>query len=695
MFDMIPRRNGRLNPSQPRVVAPNKIRARSPHIGGSISVGILACRGGCDVTRRVPLSLFLWICLLTLVGCGESGRLRYSESPRYAQLGDQRVNLKAKVKTAVDELFGAAPNQILVPEGSSLVGERGTGIRAAGLYLAGLTKTETGELASIHEQSKDDPAIKGGYALYRRHCLHCHGVSGDGNGPTAPFLYPKPRDFRPGVYKFTSTNGVKPTRADLYKTIKEGLHGTSMPSFDALMTDDEIQQVIDYTLYLSIRGETEAKLIQEAQLSVADMLEPGQDVAADANLVDLFEEAGSSLVPKELPAQIAQEWFETDQNVTRPMVSRAGITAASIERGRDLYFSVGCNACHGDLGDSGGESFLDQEMYNAIVFARQPVHLAAVKRFAEERTRKTQAEETALRLVRLGSNRHRALESLRANPALRPYADEAVDHALQANAQGKLDSQSDHSPFRPKLQSAVEVAKFLVENDIALKYVFDPVGWTAAPRNFNPQQGSPILTTEQLRGLETFRAELTLAAAENRDEARAQIEAKINEARQRNQAEPSDETQAALEEALAELKRWENAPATIDRVLSWIPELRDPGFQAYFVNALTKWSYSRDEVWFNPIRPANLRKGVYKGGRRPYDLWLRIANGIQPVKMPGYLGEGEGKLNQEQIWDVVNFVLALPSNTGLLDHHQPPAPHRHSDSEMEPPAGAAIAARHE
>src|SRR5687768_12420679 len=38
--------------------------------------------------------------------------------------------------------------------------------------------------------------------LYRKHCVHCHGISGDGAGPTAGFLNPYPRDYRNGVFKF-------------------------------------------------------------------------------------------------------------------------------------------------------------------------------------------------------------------------------------------------------------------------------------------------------------------------------------------------------------------------------------------------------------------------------------------------------------------------------------------------------------
>ena len=48
--------------------------------------------------------------------------------------------------------------------------------------------------------------------LYRQHCAHCHGITGDGAGPTAAFLNPYPRDYRAGKFKFRSTPiGVPPT----------------------------------------------------------------------------------------------------------------------------------------------------------------------------------------------------------------------------------------------------------------------------------------------------------------------------------------------------------------------------------------------------------------------------------------------------------------------------------------------------
>jgi cytochrome c oxidase cbb3-type subunit 2 len=75
-----------------------------------------------------------------------------------------------------------------------------------------------------------------GRSIYERRCMGCHGAKGDGKGPSAQFLNPKPRDFTTGLFKFRSTAGKDslPTDADLYLTLTHGLWGTSMPSMHEL-----------------------------------------------------------------------------------------------------------------------------------------------------------------------------------------------------------------------------------------------------------------------------------------------------------------------------------------------------------------------------------------------------------------------------------------------------------------------------
>ena len=74
------------------------------------------------------------------------------------------------------------------------------------------------------------------------------------------------------------------------------------------------------------------------------------------------------------------------------------------------------------------------------------------------------------------------------------------------------------------------------------------------------------------------------------------------------------------------------------------------------------WNQKLDD-WGNPIRPANLNRGVYKGGRRPLDLYWRISKGIMGANMP----PAPGFSDPNKIWDLVNFVLTLPYEPDLLN----------------------------
>ena len=79
------------------------------------------------------------------------------------------------------------------------------------------------------------PDLRAGKAVYEQHCAACHGVNGDGNGPAAVWLYPKPRNFNSGLFKIKSTPaGFLPTDEDLFQTVTRGMPGSSMPSFTYL-----------------------------------------------------------------------------------------------------------------------------------------------------------------------------------------------------------------------------------------------------------------------------------------------------------------------------------------------------------------------------------------------------------------------------------------------------------------------------
>ncbi len=74
---------------------------------------------------------------------------------------------------------------------------------------------------------------------YDRYCLPCHGVAGDGLGPAAAWLWPRPRDFTKATYKWRASANPLPSDDDLTLTISFGAKGTSMHGFaDALSKTD-------------------------------------------------------------------------------------------------------------------------------------------------------------------------------------------------------------------------------------------------------------------------------------------------------------------------------------------------------------------------------------------------------------------------------------------------------------------------
>lgn len=214
------------------------------------------------------------------------------------------------------------------------------------------------EMAAGPTQRSADPGRGSVYqhGLYRQHCAPCHGISGDGAGPLALVLDPYPRDFRQGVFKYTSTlAGAKPTREDLERTLARGIPGTGMPSF-AFLEPAETAALIEYVKYLSVRGETELYVIQ----LIADedaYLPLGADVEEEI-LDDWALVAAQSWA---LPEEYAEQYVVVPP--PRPLVNTPQRLADSIALGRELYAGedAQCVKCHGPDGAGDGE---ETELYD-------------------------------------------------------------------------------------------------------------------------------------------------------------------------------------------------------------------------------------------------------------------------------------------------------------------------------------------
>ncbi len=85
-----------------------------------------------------------------------------------------------------------------------------------------------------------------GKVLYDQWCSQCHGEKGDGKGAAADFVFPKPRDFTKGTYKFQSTaSGEPPLDSDIIRSIRDGNPGTSMPPWKRF-SDSEVKAMVDH-----------------------------------------------------------------------------------------------------------------------------------------------------------------------------------------------------------------------------------------------------------------------------------------------------------------------------------------------------------------------------------------------------------------------------------------------------------------
>ncbi len=88
-------------------------------------------------------------------------------------------------------------------------------------------KTER-KLPDANPVAYSDEVVDRGYAVYQQRCYGCHGRAGDGRGPNAPDMLPRPRDL-------TSTGFIgSADDVRLYESITYGIVGTGMPPWDYL-----------------------------------------------------------------------------------------------------------------------------------------------------------------------------------------------------------------------------------------------------------------------------------------------------------------------------------------------------------------------------------------------------------------------------------------------------------------------------
>ena len=102
--------------------------------------------------------------------------------------------------------------------------------------------------ASVYAKHEVVPVISGltrqelhGQALFQANCAFCHGADGTGKNWIGQFMEPKARDL-------TAFTPQALPAARLQEVIRKGLEGTSMPAWQHVLDDTQIQAVSSYVL---------------------------------------------------------------------------------------------------------------------------------------------------------------------------------------------------------------------------------------------------------------------------------------------------------------------------------------------------------------------------------------------------------------------------------------------------------------
>jgi mono/diheme cytochrome c family protein len=100
--------------------------------------------------------------------------------------------------------------------------------------------------ASVAMAAKPEftPALlEKGKAAFKTNCESCHGPKGDGMGMAGQYMNPKPRNLNKDKFK------AGETPEQVFKSISEGLPGTSMAGFVQLPEEDRwalVQYVLTF-----------------------------------------------------------------------------------------------------------------------------------------------------------------------------------------------------------------------------------------------------------------------------------------------------------------------------------------------------------------------------------------------------------------------------------------------------------------
>lgn len=289
-----------------------------------------------------------WVSSLVLVAAGvlAPGCSRLPDSAYTLRVEAEKLDLPAKHAAQIAEILAAFHGTPANPR-MALPAEDDAAREAPAVGPLDIARVDKAGYDRLHLQH--------GRAVYTAQCAGCHGTTGDGKGPAGAHLNPQPRDYRNGVFKFTSTpRGSKPRREDLRRILKYGAKGTSMPAF-RFLSEEDTEAVIDYVQALSARGELEINLIREA---TDELLEED----------DFDPETVAGFV-----RDIAASWDRAEAEIVRPVTVNPPLTPETVHSGAVAFAEFACVKCHGPDARGSKSADVGQDIWGRTAY---PANLA-------------------------------------------------------------------------------------------------------------------------------------------------------------------------------------------------------------------------------------------------------------------------------------------------------------------------------
>ena len=129
-------------------------------------------------------------------------------------------------------------------------GTKAHGGRDADAASAAANSAPTDMTAGLPNGLRGD--LKRGGAFYLANCATCHGARGDGAGPRAYFINPKPRNF------IEDASRIRFNRVALYAAVSEGKVGSEMAAWNKVATPQQVADVSEYVFQTFTLGKTAA-----------------------------------------------------------------------------------------------------------------------------------------------------------------------------------------------------------------------------------------------------------------------------------------------------------------------------------------------------------------------------------------------------------------------------------------------------